>query len=216
MRPHAPIDESGLECEHCVAVERDQLRAEVERLNRPENRGIGDGDMIAALNERDQLRARVAELETALESMQAPLGLIAEATPAQIAEQVTNTCADAARLHKEKMAEWCRAEALTAENARLRDELAGKRKEGSKFVPEDDMCPNCVTPWKCNGPHLVDLEDYRDDLAEMAAQLTATRAALRRYGRHEHLCSTRAKSVYINTSCNCGLDAALDGTGGEG
>ena len=18
---------------------------------------------------------------------------------------------------------------------------------------EDDMCPNCVTPWKCNGPH---------------------------------------------------------------
>jgi len=18
----------------------------------------------------------------------------------------------------------------------------------------DDMCPNCVTPWKCNGPHL--------------------------------------------------------------
>lgn len=20
---------------------------------------------------------------------------------------------------------------------------------------EDDMCPNCVTPWKCNGPHIV-------------------------------------------------------------
>lgn len=20
---------------------------------------------------------------------------------------------------------------------------------------EDDMCPNCVTPWKCNGPHLL-------------------------------------------------------------
>jgi hypothetical protein len=19
---------------------------------------------------------------------------------------------------------------------------------------DDDMCPNCVTPWKCNGPHL--------------------------------------------------------------
>ena len=18
----------------------------------------------------------------------------------------------------------------------------------------DDMCPNCVTPWKCNGPHI--------------------------------------------------------------
>jgi hypothetical protein len=22
-------------------------------------------------------------------------------------------------------------------------------------VQEDDMCPNCVTPWKCNGPHLL-------------------------------------------------------------
>lgn len=27
------------------------------------------------------------------------------------------------------------------------------------FVPReklagDDMCPNCVTPWKCNGPHI--------------------------------------------------------------
>lgn len=20
--------------------------------------------------------------------------------------------------------------------------------------PEDYMCPNCVTPWKCNGPHI--------------------------------------------------------------
>lgn len=23
----------------------------------------------------------------------------------------------------------------------------------------DDMCPNCVTPWKCNGPHI----DYDDE-----------------------------------------------------
>lgn len=22
------------------------------------------------------------------------------------------------------------------------------------FDEADDMCPNCVTPWKCNGPHL--------------------------------------------------------------
>lgn len=26
-------------------------------------------------------------------------------------------------------------------------EVLGESKE------EDDMCPNCVTPWKCNGPH---------------------------------------------------------------
>jgi hypothetical protein len=25
----------------------------------------------------------------------------------------------------------------------------------SEQAKEDDMCPNCVTPWKCNGPHLT-------------------------------------------------------------
>lgn len=46
-----------------------------------------------------------------------------------------------------------------------------------RFLPEplgwdeaDDMCPNCVTPWKCNGPHLSDETAYMqrqplDDLA---------------------------------------------------
>ena len=22
---------------------------------------------------------------------------------------------------------------------------------------EDYMCPNCVTPWKCNGPHIMEV-----------------------------------------------------------
>ena len=22
-----------------------------------------------------------------------------------------------------------------------------------EVLEDDDMCPNCVTPWKCNGPH---------------------------------------------------------------
>ena len=22
--------------------------------------------------------------------------------------------------------------------------------------PFDEMCPNCVTPWRCNGPHVTD------------------------------------------------------------
>jgi hypothetical protein len=35
----------------------------------------------------------------------------------------------------------------------------------------DQMCENCVTPWKCNGPHL-DLADERDDiLARFTAEL---------------------------------------------
>jgi hypothetical protein len=26
--------------------------------------------------------------------------------------------------------------------------------------PDEYMCPNCVTPWKCNGPHLADDEPW--------------------------------------------------------
>lgn len=39
-----------------VAAERDSLRAELARLSRPENRGIGDGDIAALFAERDALR----------------------------------------------------------------------------------------------------------------------------------------------------------------
>jgi hypothetical protein len=28
------------------------------------------------------------------------------------------------------------------------------------FDEADDMCPNCLTPWKCNGPHLSDQTPY--------------------------------------------------------
>ena len=32
----------------------------------------------------------------------------------------------------------------------------------------DDMCPNCVTPWKCNGPHEPPSDPYvLDQVAEL-------------------------------------------------
>ena|SRR5690348_17870962 len=36
------------------------------------------------------------------------------------------------------------------------DELAAQTDRefnAAVFNLDDDMCPNCVTPWKCNGPH---------------------------------------------------------------
>lgn len=36
-------------------------------------------------------------------------------------------------------------------SARTHDRYPGR----PASQPEDDMCPNCVTPWKCNGPHLT-------------------------------------------------------------
>ena len=58
--------------------------------------------------------------------------------------------------------EWVRqeiaaieAEAVVAERARITAGL-----EGLEATPYDsgdgepDLCPNCVTPWKCNGPHV--------------------------------------------------------------
>lgn len=32
-------------------------------------------------------------------------------------------------------------------------------------MDEDDMCPNCVTPWKCNGPHLMEKTMTKEDKA---------------------------------------------------
>ncbi len=29
-------------------------------------------------------------------------------------------------------------------------------------MDEDEMCPNCVTPWKCNGPHLLEGDTEMD------------------------------------------------------
>ena len=40
--------------------------------------------------------------------------------------------------------------------------LLHRRLHPAEFAPPnthweeaDDMCPNCVTPWKCNGPHIT-------------------------------------------------------------
>lgn len=30
---------------------------------------------------------------------------------------------------------------------------------------EDEMCPNCVTPWKCNGPHILEGDNEVDKYA---------------------------------------------------
>jgi hypothetical protein len=35
-------------------------------------------------------------------------------------------------------------------------EPAGPMPDSEAFDEAGNMCPNCVTPWKCNGPHLAD------------------------------------------------------------
>ena len=43
---------------------------------------------------------------------------------------------------------------------RIADALAPSPAEPAAPEPPydeaDDMCPNCVTPWKCNGPHFIE------------------------------------------------------------
>lgn len=29
------------------------------------------------------------------------------------------------------------------------------RRQAALVAAEERMCPNCVTPWKCNGPHIT-------------------------------------------------------------
>jgi hypothetical protein len=54
----------------------------------------------------------------------------------------------------------------------LRDIEALRRAEAS-YDP-DYMCPNCVTPWKCNGPHIS--EDDRVQVDPRTAALAAADA----------------------------------------
>lgn len=49
-------------------------------------------------------------------------------------------------------------DALAEVEAVYQAEVARLRKQIEDEPPEEDldyMCPNCVTPWKCNGPHVV-------------------------------------------------------------
>lgn len=32
----------------------------------------------------------------------------------------------------------------------------------AELPPDEYMCPNCVTPWKCNGPHIPESEPPQD------------------------------------------------------
>lgn len=41
-----------------------------------------------------------------------------------------------------------------AEESARRNAVSGLRTRDDQA--DEDMCPNCVTPWKCNGPHLLD------------------------------------------------------------
>ena len=80
--PHTPAPAvmfSGPALESLIA-ERDQLTARCEALvaeladlKRPENRGIGDGDIVALFNERDALRAEVERLKIDLADIKADL-----------------------------------------------------------------------------------------------------------------------------------------------
>ncbi len=46
-----------------------------------------------------------------------------------------------------------------AEVARLRKEIEDDALAEDTGGPwPDGMCPNCVTPWKCNGPHVVECD----------------------------------------------------------
>ena len=42
---------------------------------------------------------------------------------------------------------------------------------------EDDLCPNCVTPWKCNGPHLDEYQVIKLRSSALAAIRRAAEVA---------------------------------------
>jgi hypothetical protein len=82
------------------------------------------------------------------------------------------------------------------------------------------MCPNCVTPWKCNGPHRgevcvrcgVSAESMREPTLGQASALRKRIEELRTYTEHRPDCNTW-RSEYEDgcAPCDCGLAALLGG-----
>lgn len=74
MRPHPKFDASGLECEHCIAAERDALKAELEQAKARlahKDTDIASAEIYGQHCQRDAhaLRALVGELVAALERL---------------------------------------------------------------------------------------------------------------------------------------------------
>lgn len=54
--------------------------------------------------------------------------------------------------------EWVETYAVTSEDARETHPEALEVRHWSEHEQAEEgpeMCPNCVTPWMCNGPHLT-------------------------------------------------------------
>ena len=71
----------------------------------------------------------------------------------------------------------------------------------SESMTEADlMCPNCVTPWKCNGPHLVDQTPHALSEHRPAFRTGAIEAA----ALFEHPKSRRGRPAYAAVSLTVG------------
>lgn len=77
-------------------------------------------------------------------------------------------------MNKADIEEWMAnpsegSEAITGVQFRQLCELALRNMRAGFSVPQGEpMCPNCISPWKCNGPHIpeAELAALRAELAE--------------------------------------------------
>jgi hypothetical protein len=98
------------------------------------------------------------------------LAMLAARTNAALVERVEALRAAVLRYHREWLA-FANGETDDIElQTEARDEMflailtaaepAGPMPDSEAFDEAGNMCPNCVTPWKCNGPHLPELTRY--------------------------------------------------------
>ena len=70
------------------------------------------------------------------------------------------------------------------------------------------MCPNCVTDWKCNGPHIDDVDLPQYNAGMQAVYESALRDAVEAVKRVQH--SDDCYSLYDeNARCVCEIRPAL-------
>jgi len=91
-------------------------------------------------------------------------------------------------MNKADIEEWMAnpsegSEAITGVQFRQLCELALRNMRAGFSVPQGEpVCPNCCTPWKCNGPHITEskgvMSEYWTAPLVPEAELAALRAEL--------------------------------------
>lgn len=101
---------------------------------------LEDLDAMVFVKSTNSVTGKEVELTPKIEDQEAIIVINGEWDREDLKEMLGKIAKDAVDDDRLSLVEWAETHKLSADQFRETD--------------EGDMCPNCNTPWKCNGPHL--------------------------------------------------------------